>query len=130
MALGQVLHEESYPSKARKDVLIDDLLRLDFTDGGVVHEIKKSQGGEKASLYQLLYYLYYLKNVKGIATSGVIDYPQERKRVEVILTPEYERDIERILREIAETRIMPIAPAVPGPMPICKKCAYQDLCWG
>ena len=73
----------AYPDKARKDILIDGLLRLDFTDDGEVHEIKKSKGGEKATLYQLLYYLYYLKHVKGIETTGMIDYPLQKRREDV-----------------------------------------------
>src|SRR5258708_5887809 len=125
-----MLHSESYADKGRKDVLIDDLLRLDFTDGGVVHEIKKSKGGERATLYQLLYYLYYLKHEKGIETTGVLDYPLQRRREEVTLTPEYEADVERILAGIVSTREMPLPPPIPAPMPVCKKCAYQELCWG
>ena len=128
--LGQLLHEESYSRKGNKDVLIDDLLRLDFTEDGEIHEIKKSKGGQRASLFQLLYYLYYLKHEKGIETTGVIDYPKERRRQEVALTPELELEVEAILAGIAATRDRPTPPEVPSPMPICKKCAYQDLCWG
>jgi CRISPR-associated exonuclease Cas4 len=95
-----------------------------------VHEIKKSRGGQRATLFQLLYYLYYLKHEKGIETTGVIDYPKERKRQEVTLTEELEAEVERILQGIQVVRQMPSPPNVPAPMPICKKCAYQDLCWG
>lgn len=130
VALGALLHETSYPAQTRKEVLIDDLLRLDFTDDGVVHEVKKSKGAERASLYQLLYYLYYLKHVKGINTTGVIDYPQQKRRKEVALTPEYEADLERITQAVPAIRIAPDPPPVPEPMPVCKMCAYQDLCWG
>jgi len=130
VALGQLLHSESYSDKTRKDVMIDDLLRLDFTEGGVVHEIKKSRGGEKATLYQLLYYLYYLKHEKGIETTGMIDYPLEHRRQEVVLTPEYEEDVERILQGVQTTREQSAPPAVTEPMALCKKCAYQELCWG
>lgn len=130
VALGQHIHKESYPDKKRKDLMIDDLLRLDFTEGGAVHEIKKSRGGYQATLYQLLYYLYYLKHAKQILTTGVIDYPKERRTEEVALTPDREAEVERIMDGIAETRQMPTPPKVPAPMAICKKCAYQELCWG
>jgi len=128
--LGQLLHRESYPDKTRKDVLIDGLLRLDFTENGAVHEIKKSKGGERATLYQLLYYLYYLKHEKGIETTGVIDYPKLRKRQEVVLTPEREAEVEKILAGVQAVREQPNPPAVAAPMPLCKLCAYQELCWG
>ena len=130
VALGQTLHEQSYGDKSRKDVLIDDLLRLDFTDSGVVHEVKKSQGGQRATLFQLLYYLYYLKHEKGIETTGMIDYPKQRRREEVTLTPELEAEVERVIEGVRQTRERPTPPVVPSPMALCKKCAYQDLCWG
>ncbi len=130
VALGQLLHQESYPAQPRKDILIDNLIRLDFTDGGQVHEIKKSKGGEKATLYQLLYYLYYLKHVKEIETTGVIDYPLQKRRETVTLTPAYEADVEQILAQIEAVREQSVPPVVAKVMPICKMCAYQELCWG
>ena len=130
VALGQLLHKESYPSQPRKDILIDNLIRIDFTEDGIVHEIKKSKGGHKATLYQLLYYLYYLKHEKGIVTTGIIDYPLQRRREEVTLTPKYEGDVEKIIAGVQTTREMPVPPSVTAPMALCKKCAYQELCWG
>ena len=130
VALGALLHETSYPAQTRKDILIDGLLRIDFTEDGEVHEIKKSKGGEQATRYQLLYYLYYLKHVKQVETTGVIDYPLQRKREKVTLTPELEADIERILAQLEIVRAQPIPPLVPKPMSLCKMCAYQELCWG
>ena len=58
VALGALLHEESYADRGKKNILLDDLLRLDFTESGAVHEVKKSRGGQKATRFQLLYYLY------------------------------------------------------------------------
>jgi len=130
VALGQTLHGESYGDKSRKDVLIDDLLRLDFTESGVVHEVKKSQGGQRATLFQLLYYLYYLKHEKGIETTGMIDYPKQKRREEVVLTPEFEAEVAKVIEGVRVTREKPTPPVVPAPMAICKKCSYQDLCWG
>ncbi len=130
VALGQIVHGESYADKSRKDVLIDGLPRLDFTDAGAVHEVKKSQGGQRATLFQLLYYLYYLKHEKGIETTGVIDYPKQRRREEVVLTADLEAEVERVIEGVQATRALPTPPVVPAPMPVCKKCSYQDLCWG
>lgn len=130
VAMGRLLHEESYPDQQKKDVLIDNLLRLDFTESGAVHEIKKSRGGQKAARFQLLYYLYYLKHEKGIERTGVIDYPKLRRREEVSLTPELEAEVETILRELEKVRALSVPPVVAEPMRICKACAYQELCWG
>jgi CRISPR-associated exonuclease Cas4 len=128
--LGTLLHETRYLDKTRKDILIDDLLRLDFTDEGKVHEIKKSCGAHKASIAQLLYYLYYLKHAKGIATTGVLDFPLEKRREEVTLTPEREAEVAAILEGVRQVREMDAPPVVSKPMPLCKQCAYQELCWG
>jgi len=130
VALGKQIHADTYPEQTRKDVMIDDLLRLDFTDDGVVHEIKKSKGGQRATQFQLIYYLYYLKHEKGIETTGMIDYPKQHRTLEVILTPELETEVEEILAGIQTVRNMPTPPVIAEPMAICKKCAYQDLCWG
>lgn len=133
VALGTLLHEQSYPGKHKKDVLIDNLLRLDFTESGAVHEVKKSRGGsraENATRFQLLYYLYYLKHEKGVETTGVIDYPTQRRREEVALTPELEQQVEQVIAGVQETRELPVPPFIAEPMTICRKCAYQELCWG
>lgn len=130
VALGTLLHDESYRDKHKKDVLIDNLLRLDFTESGAVHEVKKSRGAQKATHFQLLYYLYYLKHEKGVETTGVIDYPKERRREEVTLTPELEKEVEQVIAGVQETRALPTPPRVAEPMSICRKCAYQELCWG
>ena len=130
VALGSLLHQTSYPDKPRKDILIDDLLRLDFTDDGAIHEIKKSKGGQKATRYQLLYYLYYLKREKGVETTGVIDYPLQKRRETVELTPELEAEVAQIVVGVGQVREQETPPTVPEPMPLCKKCAYQELCWG
>ena len=130
VSLGQQLHERAYPQQVRKDILIDGLIRLDFTDDGEVHEIKKSKGGERASKMQLLYYLHYLKHVKGIETTGVLDYPDQKRRETLTLTPALEAEVETTLTLVLETRARPAPPPVEKPMSLCAKCSYQDLCWG
>jgi CRISPR-associated exonuclease Cas4 len=133
VALGTLLHDQSYRDKHKKDLLIDDLLRLDFTEAGAVHEIKKSKGGaktERATRFQLLYYLYYLKHEKGVQTTGMIDYPKERRRETITLTPDLENEVREIIAGVQATRALPTPPFLPDPLPVCKKCAYQELCWG
>ena len=130
VALGQLLHTTSYPEARHKDVLIDGLIRLDFTEGGVVHEVKKTRGGLAATRMQILYYLWYLKHEKGIETTGVIDFPTERRRETVTLTPEAEEKVVDLLIEARRIKQLPTPPVVEEPMRICRQCSYQDLCWG
>jgi CRISPR-associated exonuclease Cas4 len=130
VALGQQLHQDRYPGVAHKETMIDGLLRIDFTDDGVVHEVKKSRGGLKATRMQILYYLYYLKHEKGIETTGMIDFPKERKREPITLTMAAERDVERTIADVHRIKALPAPPTVADPMPICRSCSYEDLCWG
>ena len=63
-------------------------------------------------------------------TTGTIDFPTERRLETVTLTEDTESDVQDALNEMQRVREQPVAPEVAEPMPICKKCAYQDLCWG
>ena len=110
--------------------MIDGKLRIDFTEDGLVHEVKKSRGGDRATKMQVLYYLWYLKYEKGITTSGVIHYPKEKRTVPVILTEQAERDVEEVIDGVAKTKGLEAPPEIEKPMTICAKCSYQDLCWG
>jgi len=64
----------------------------------------------------------------GIERRGVINYPRQRKREEVELTPEVEREILRVLKEIKEVEELP-APPPPQKLPYCKRCSYYELCF-
>ena len=67
VALGKQLHEDSF--KKEKEFLIDDLINIDFikiNDSVEIHEVKKTQKMEESHIYQLLYYMFYLKNEKDI----------------------------------------------------------------
>ena len=133
VALGTLLHEESYARKPHKEVLIDNLLRLDFADDGVIHEVKKSKGGNRAyaaTRMQILYYLYYMKREKGLTREGMINYPQQKRREAITLTPDDEDAVAETLIQIETARAVPIPPFIAEPMTICKKCAYNELCWG
>ena len=130
VSLGTLLHEESYPGAKRKDILIDNLIRLDFTESGVVHEVKKSRGGLHATRMQLRYYLYYLRHEKGIETTGIIDFPKERRTETVTLTDDDEAELASFLLDLRAARERALPPLVEEPMALCKKCAYQELCWG
>ena len=90
--IGKQIHEDSY--KRENEYLIDNLINVDFIkkmENIEVHEVKKAPSMEKAHEYQLLYYMYYLKNEKDIYNIiGYIDYPTIRKKVKFELTPEKE----------------------------------------
>ena len=130
VSLGAFLHETAYPRLSRRELLIDSLIKVDLVEGSSkVLEIKYSRRMEEAARFQLFYYLYYLKRkgVEGLV--GEIRFPRERRRVEVRLDEEAERELERILREINRIKSLPAPPQAEW-SPICRPCAYAELCWG
>jgi len=65
LVLGRLVHESFY-KKFRKEILIDDLVKLDLLRGKLLAEVKKSSRHKEAAKLQLAFYLYYLKHKKGI----------------------------------------------------------------
>ncbi len=125
--IGALLHENSYPRKKRKNITINSTISIDIISDTIA-EIKLSESMEKASLMQLAYYLYYLKNL-GIEIDGELRYPKERKIKKVSLTKEIERELLNTLEEIEKIRNLPSPPKVEKMTSKCKKCAYFELCW-
>jgi len=97
VALGRLLHERAYPDLPRRELLIDDLIKVDLLE----HESKV----------------------------GELRFPKERRKEEVRLTPELEAQVVEALRDIQRIEQLPSSPGVDF-MPICRVCAYCELCWG
>ena len=73
--LGRLLHEHGYPRKF-KEVSIGRI-KIDFLERhGVIHEVKRSRRMEKAHLFQLLYYIYYLRRF-GVEVKGCLLYTSD-----------------------------------------------------
>jgi len=124
---GKLTHKYSYKRK-RKEIGVGRI-RIDLLEEkGMVHEVKTSPAMEEAHKYQLLYYLYNLKNNAGVIKEGVLDYPLLHKKVKVSLDEASELDLEHHLKAIADVKELPKPPVVER-MRICRSCAYRDLCW-
>ncbi len=125
--MGKLIDEHSYP-RAKKEILIDGVVKIDFMDDGVVHEVKKSNRMEEAHVGQLLYYIYCLRQ-KGVdIRKGVINYPKQRRTTEIELTEEKEAEIRGMIDQVLEVRNMGTSPEVLNAK-ICKKCGYEDFCY-
>jgi hypothetical protein len=104
-------------SVIRKEILIDDLIRLDFFDDDAMHDIKKGRSMEEAHRAQLLYYLYYLR-IKGIERKGILNYPKQKRSVELELTPDavtqvklwIQNDVTAPRKALRETGPIAVAP--------------------
>lgn len=128
VALGRLAHEESY-SRARKELKIGPI-SIDFVKRGeeiVLHEVKKSRKLERAHVYQMLYYLYYLKQL-GVEAKGVINYPLLRRTEEVKLSEAQEEEIKEITGEIHKI-VSEKEPPKPEKKGYCRKCSYFEFCW-
>lgn len=125
--MGKIIDETSYQSE-RKHIMINEEINIDFIENaGVIHEIKKSRKVEQASIWQVKYYLYYLKNRGVVNVLAKLDYPLIKKTEEILLSESDEAQIIEILRDIARIISSPTVPEGQQGR-ICKKCAYFDLC--
>lgn len=126
--LGKLLHEESYKSKRMKEIAMERI-KIDFIEkAGEIHEVKRSNKMEDAHAYQLLYYLYFIKHYTGKVMKGIIDYPLLRKRINVELDENKEKELHNILQDIATIVGMKISPKEERNK-YCRTCAYKELCW-
>lgn len=126
--IGKAIDEETY-RRDKKHINIDNIINIDFIRArGILHEVKKSNKIEEASILQVKYYLYFLKK-KGVENiKGKIDYPLLKQSVDVELTEEDIFNIEEILVDIQKI-VSEKNPPYLEKKRICKSCAYYDLCF-
>lgn len=124
---GKIVHENSYTREKSKEILIDDMIRLDILGKDYVKEVKISSKMENSDRMQLLYYLFYLKQL-GIEKKGTINYVKEKKIETVELTENDEKEIKAALVNIKEI-LNKDKPDKAMKLPYCKKCAYYEYCY-
>lgn len=126
--LGKLLDESSY-QRDEKHINIDNVINIDFIkEHNELHEVKKSRAIEEAGIWQVKYYLYYLKQ-RGVGPlKAKIDYPLLKKNLMVELTEEDEEQVEKIISDINAIRDQTHPPELCTGK-ICAKCAYHDLCF-
>ncbi len=127
ITLGKLLHEKSY-KREKKEVRIDNIV-IDFIrekDELTIFEVKKSSKLPIGATYQLYYYLWTLKQA-GIISKGMLVYPKERKKEEIILTKDKEEEINQIIKNINEIANKEKPPKAKQ-SPFCKNCSFYELC--
>ena len=129
VAIGKLLHKTRYGRDKKEENIRGDIV-VDFIRKGEIleiHDIKKSKSMENAHILQMQFYLKYLLDL-GVKAIGVLNYPSLNKIEKVELTKTDIGKIDKISTEINEI--------VTGPLPspnktkICKKCAYEEFCFG
>lgn len=125
--LGKLLDESSY-QRDDKHINIDNVINIDFIkEHKELHEVKKSRSIEEAGIWQVKYYLYYLKRRGVDGLKARIDYPLIKKNLTVELTQKDEKQLEEIIQEIL--LLKEEYPPQFQAFKICGKCAYHDLCF-
>ena len=126
--LGKLLEENTY-TRDEKKINIDGVINIDFIRSKkILHEIKKSNSIEPASILQIQYYLYYLEKKGLIGLKGILDYPLLKQTVEINLSDSDRENLENIIIGIKEI-LRKESPPTLEKISICKKCAYFDLCF-
>ena len=126
--IGKVLHEirEDKVSEVSFESIKVDKITKDY-----VIEVKKSDSDLEAARWQLLFYLYKLKQ-KGIVKRGkleVFEKNRQNKKVHFVELGELEEnELIEVLQNIEELINLP-KPPKPQFMPKCKKCAYYEYCF-
>ncbi len=125
--LGKILDERSY-QRDDKHINIDNIINIDFIrEHRELHEVKKSRAIEEAGIWQVKYYLYYLKERGVNDLKARIDYPLLKQTLAVELANKDEEELEIVLNDILEIRNREIPPRFET-VKMCKNCAYHDLC--
>lgn len=124
---GTRVDETSYRD-SRESFMIDNRIQLDVLESGDVMEVKVSSTMEKPARMQLLFYLWYLREIHDIEKDGVLAYPTERKRESVELGEQQTEAVEETIRGILNV-ISSDSPPELEKKPYCDSCLYQDICW-
>jgi CRISPR-associated exonuclease Cas4 len=128
VTMGKLIDEYSY-SRQKKHIMIDETINIDFLHNwNTIHEIKKSDKLEEASIWQVKYYIYVLKEKGLIVEKGILDYPELRKRKEIYLSKDDELLIQKLLKDIGEIICLEIPPNENKKV-YCRKCSYYELCF-
>jgi CRISPR-associated exonuclease Cas4 len=124
---GTHVDETSYRD-SRKSFQIDGRIQIDLLDSGDVMEVKVSSALEKPARMQLLFYLWYLREIHDVKKDGVLAYPTERSREQVHLNSETVPQVEATIEGILDT-VAADTPPVLEKKSYCNSCLYQDICW-
>ena len=84
-----------------------------------LHEVKKSKAIEEAGIWQLKYYLYYLKKRGVEGLTGKIDYTLAKRNIEIELTDEDCRELDKIIDDINKIKEYKLPPEL-NETKICK----------
>jgi len=128
--IGKVLHEINEEKNKNTEISIDNI-KIDKITKEYLVEIKKSDSDIEAVKWQVLLYLYKLKQ-KGVDKKGKIEFVEKNRQKKKIHYVELDEVNEKELLKILE-KIKTLINQPKPPEPIlerkCKKCAYYEYCF-
>ena len=144
VALGRLLDESSY-QRSNKHLtleavspegvaLVGKIDRANLREG-VLHETKKGRACEEAHQWQLRFYLWLLKlngvtRADGQAFTGQLDYPALRRTEPVFLKETHERYLAEVVLQLQHIMHQSVPPPRLSRRSFCRKCAFEELCYG
>lgn len=128
--LGQAIHQEK-AEKSKKTEIAFENIRLDKLTEEYLTEIKKSDADAIAAKWQLIYYLYVLKN-KGMERKGRLEFIEKNKeshKVEIFeLTDSMIHELEVYMEKIEELINGSDVPSIEEGKG-CVHCSYYEYCY-
>ncbi len=125
--VGRAIHEIFY-RRMLKEVSLEGI-KIDLFKRAerAVCEVKASSKFVEAARFQLLYYLFRLKEY-GVDAVGWILVPTEKRRIRVKLDAEAQQVLLKVLNEIKGIVELEHPPP-PMRISYCRRCAYKEFCW-
>jgi CRISPR-associated exonuclease Cas4 len=128
--IGKVLHEIKEEGSKVAELKIDNI-KLDKLTAEYLIEYKKSDSDLEAAKWQVLLYLYKLKQ-KGIIRKGRLEVFEKNRQNKKTHTIELDVQSQKELLVVLEN-IQNLIESDSPPPPIsdkkCKKCAYYEYCF-
>ena len=128
--IGKVLHEINEEKNKLSEITIDNV-KIDKITQDYLVEIKKSDSDVEAVKWQVLLYLYKLKQ-KGIFKKGKIEFIEKNKQDKKIHYIELDEENEtQLLASLDKVNNLIQSPNPPVAIleKKCKKCAYYEYCF-
>jgi len=128
--IGKILHELAEEKGKKTEISIDNV-KIDKLTKEYLVEVKKSDSDPEAVKWQVLLYLYKLKQ-KGVIKKGKIEFIEKKKQHKKIHLIELDENNEKkLLQVLVNITVLIDLPKPPEPIveTHCKKCAYYEYCF-
>jgi len=131
LELGRFIDKNTYKREKRSIDLAGYPAKIDIISkdkgGYLVVEVKKSSKALDSAIWQLKYYLYILRK-KDLVFKAKLKIPEERKNIDIVLTENDIKEIEKKLENISNV-IFNDEPPDKKRLKVCSACGHNEFCW-